>query len=1216
MCLSFLLLFPVFSQDTKENSDFRLASKLYEDKLFDLALEQFRQFYGAYPNSKQGTDARFYFGLCQLQLRKYEEARITFQNFAVAFPDHQRAPEAWWKSAEACIAMGLTREAALAFERVKTFHPRSQLAPGALLKAAEQFEQSGDRENARRLLRTITTDYASPEVVAPARLSLSEMYLGESQLELARSEAKRAIDATPDATLKARGYVLLAEALGRLGRITEAIQALGEVIRSYRGTASYFSALVRLGIIHREAGNMPEAIAAWKTVVDEQKAPINLRETALLETGDLYLFVSDYAKALNAFENAAQLHAKRTGEALYKAGLAAEYAEDPQQAFEYYRQALADTSGSTDIRQVYISCQRAAIAIKKYADALLLTEQYRERFPTDEYLAGVLTKGVAVCLYSQKNAQRAKNYADYVVEHFPTNPFIDEAFYLSIAADSALGINDGLEHKLSEFSSSYPASGYIPQARTLARYLELFALKHRETGFTNLALLMGDMIKEKSKGNLSFRLGEIFYRDLKDYERAAEQYADAIAAGLENQTELNAWYRIAKSYEYLAWLDELQKGGQRKRHALEAIRAYDSLLTKFPLNEYYEDAVLSRFRLRMRSVSTVTELKALTDELNDLQPPVGNKSAALLEVLSLYLEKSSAEYARLLITNIRKNPIPESLESEWLYKTYLVYLAVGERDSAYVALETLVSKQRGDLFSGLATRRLIQYYIETNRSLNARRLIDDLSSVYYYTPYAAEREKFRAQAAMQAKDYANAIAAYQRYLDGIQKDYFSLTPVSNEILYDLGFCYQQLKKSREARRYFSAFLLRDAASPRAGSVHFALGAMAREEKNLDVAAKHFQEASRLAGAQGQGIDRPALEAAELYFRSERYTDALTRFSQVAQQAKKDTALYLSIHSRIVICYLRLGNIKEAENRIKEFSKEFGLQPESSAEFEFEWGKYYMRKEDFETALLKFYLIGVGYRGMAIVPDAAFYAGRTYEFMQNTEMAMKVYDSILASFPNHPIIPRTQLTLGNLYYTLEQWDAAARLYKSVLENPQTTSDLVPFTMQNLIQAYKELQLYDAALQLTRQYIERFPDDPELMVHRIDIGVLFQKLGYYDQSIFHLQSLLDGANADDEAEIRYYTGESYYYKGEYQQAILEFLKIPYLVVKRTKADWASTAYYMAGQAYEKMSKFDQALTMYKQILTRPGVDPQFKTGAQREIDRVNNLLKTSGSEMRKQ
>jgi hypothetical protein len=47
-------------------------------------------------------------------------------------------------------------------------------------------------------------------------------------------------------------------------------------------------------------------------------------------------------------------------------------------------------------------------------------------------------------------------------------------------------------------------------------------------------------------------------------------------------------------------------------------------------------------------------------------------------------------------------------------------------------------------------------------------------------------------------------------------------------------------------------------------------------------------------------------------------------------------------------------------------------------------------------------------------------------------------------------------------------------------------------------------------------------------------------------------------------------------------------------------------MCGQSYEKMSKYDQALTMYKQILDRKDTDMQFKTAAQKEIERVKTIL----------
>ena len=56
-----------------------------------------------------------------------------------------------------------------------------------------------------------------------------------------------------------------------------------------------------------------------------------------------------------------------------------------------------------------------------------------------------------------------------------------------------------------------------------------------------------------------------------------------------------------------------------------------------------------------------------------------------------------------------------------------------------------------------------------------------------------------------------------------------------------------------------------------------------------------------------------------------------------------------------------------------------------------------------------------------------------------------------------------------------------------------------------------------------------------------------------------------------------------------------------------NWTATSFYMAGQSYEKMSKYDQAIGMYQQIIDMPGIDDTFKAAAQKEINRVKTLIK---------
>ena len=61
------------------------------------------------------------------------------------------------------------------------------------------------------------------------------------------------------------------------------------------------------------------------------------------------------------------------------------------------------------------------------------------------------------------------------------------------------------------------------------------------------------------------------------------------------------------------------------------------------------------------------------------------------------------------------------------------------------------------------------------------------------------------------------------------------------------------------------------------------------------------------------------------------------------------------------------------------------------------------------------------------------------------------------------------------------------------------------------------------------------------------------------------------------------------------------------EKGKIDWTANSLYMAGQSYEKMRRYDQALTMYQQIVDRPGIDATYKTAARKEIDRVKLVLK---------
>ena len=237
----------------------------------------------------------------------------------------------------------------------------------------------------------------------------------------------------------------------------------------------------------------------------------------------------------------------------------------------------------------------------------------------------------------------------------------------------------------------------------------------------------------------------------------------------------------------------------------------------------------------------------------------------------------------------------------------------------------------------------------------------------------------------------------------------------------------------------------------------------------------------------------------------------------------------------------------------------------------------------------------------------FWIGKTFQVTGKTQDAVKQLNDLLEKHPHANVIPRAHLALGNIYYEAEKWPESIKHYRVIVDDSTADRSLLPFAISNLIETYEAAGINDAALSMTRKYLELYPNSEDGFDKKIKIGILYSRLGYYDQAVLHLQGLLDQAGSDLEGEIRYYIAEANYNKGDYQQAILDFLKVPYLVTKKGKIDWTANSLYMSGQSYEKMGRYDQAVTMYQQIVDRNGIDETFKAAAKKEIDRVKLVLK---------
>lgn len=1212
--LSAIFIATAGAQDTKENSEFKLAVNLYNSRMYDLAADQFQNFINAYSGTANTIEARFYLGLTQMKLQRHEEARITFQNFALTYTDNPKAPEAWMHVGDAYAALKNNREAASAYERVKIFHPKSPLAAEALLKAAQFYRASGASENARKALRTITQDYATSSSVPAARLAIGEFHLEEGRPELAESEFSRVMESSAEPSLKARATLLLAKSYLASARIEEAEGLFKRITTMYKSTPSYAAATFELGLYQQQSGKYPEAIESLKRAYADSLAEQQLREQALAEIGNCYAASSDFTNALKQYEQFVSSfpRSKLTARVLFDAGRAAGAAKKHQTALGYFLKILAtpalpEATKESELytRKALVGAAESAVKLNDYTKAIQWYRTFLDKYPADPVIPEVLMRIGNLYEDRLKDFRRAAGYYEDVSVKFPRSHLIDDALLAIGRCRESSGDTEGALAVYGEVIERYPSSDHTPKANERIEFLRNHKAKNRDVGLQKLALLVGEMLSNRSKGSLAFKLGEIYFHDLKDYRSAAQQFTAAIEGGMDEENLADAYFYRARSFHLLSELEPEAAG--------QATTGYDAFLQQFPAGKLSDDAALYSLQLKSKGKPAAEVVASVREFL--AKRPTSLWRPNILMILA-EAQETSGEVQNAINTysvvtkDFGNAPIAEKA---WLHIGRL-YAQREAADSAARAFNNAALKfPRGTHTAEalwLLANTLMDQQKPTEGSVHRKEaieLLQRLTSDHFYTSYALRAESALGEMYAETERFDDALALFQSIADRDQSSPF-VHESNYQITFKLAAVHNRKGDKLKAAELYRAYLTRDRKSALAGDAYFALGVIARDQGKTESASAYFRQAAALSGS-----GESNREIAELLFQTEQYPEAERQFVQLAKSVKNEPEKQY-YESRIIVCKLRRNDFKGAEPAIKAFVKAYKKSAELLAELEYEKGLYHFRKQEYPIASKTFANVADDYDKTKYAARSEYYVGKILEVTNKVQDAVKKYESVLKRYAKSDVISRVYLSLGNISYNAEKYQDAIRNYQRIVESSETAipdgeEDILPYAMNNLIDAYEAMQVYDAALQVTRNFIERFPNDPGIMDKRINIGVLYIRLGYHDQAIVHLQNLLDEAGSDLEAEIRYAIGEAYYYKGDYQQAILEFLKVPYLVTKQGKVDWTATSFYMAGQAYEKMSRFDQAIAMYRQIIDRPGIDGTFKAAAKKEIDRVKTITKGS-------
>jgi len=1198
------------AQESQSDRAYQYAEKLYKDGLYDVATEQYQQYLTEYPRGSYRPQAALHLGEAYFELGKYDAARKAFQQVDLDYPGTDQAQQALWKVGEAYEQMGEWTQAAKAFQRLFIYYPESHDAAEGLLRGATDAQKARDYDLASALLQLVIENFYTSEAAVSARIALGKNYRAEKKYQMAWNELDKALNASP--TKEQRGQILLEQArtAEHLYSKDRAIELYGKVVDDYKRQPIAERAALEQGRLALLQQNYPLAADLLDKAAQSDNNQLKLH--ALELRGDLAWYQKEYT---NAAQYYTQALANNPSDAVkpglqVKKGLALEKSEDYSAAYEQLQ--------SVDYPEKADSVHAVKLVVFRHlANVSVQLQRYHEAIGSLQKLIRITKRESQPALYEQIGDISREHLQDYpsairayqtVIDSFPKSEVVDNVLF---SLGKVYFAQDEYQKALGSYSQlveKYPFTEHYSEAEQEIWTLRNFYGKDTQVSFRHLAQLFGELLLNQDSDGLYFRLGKLYFEDQQDYEAAIKQFQRLLQKSNSQGLEDTIRFYLARSYATLATnaryngdTDKAESYGKNAITLFDSLAQNSALSAEIKQEAHLRTATLQTQLFPEQGVQSLTTLikqypndLSITLEYAKALKSAGQESFALT-VLEPALKQAENQPERepmlSLAASLAYNQKQRGMASDY-YSQYLEAFPFGP--------------------AGAQARWVLMDYAlaDTNYS-DAAQYGESLRQEAFYTSYRSLLNDKIGQIYIQARQFQKASNWYadQSNASIPENDLFAGRNRTDnaESLFWAGYAFEHLDQPDTATTYYQAYIFNGNNQAHLAESHRALGDFAASRGDYTQARSHYQQAVSLAGATDLDVIPIQKSAAKMAMELGEFNTAATEYLSATKEArgqqKKD------LWQEGIIAQIRAGQSRQADGQIKEFTNAFNLRRNDLAlkRFEYEKAKQLAAQKNFRQARSKLESILDDDLPADFAAQIKYELGREYVVSNDYEKAVNLLTQITVDYPKSDVLPQVYVTLGTVYYEQEQPQLAIGAFRNALDNA-SSGQYRQAAMQNLIKLYENNGLYDAATGIARDYVEQYPNAENVFSTRIQIGTYLIRMHEYDRAIDYLKSLLREADVSSASEIQFWIAESYFNQNQYEKAIAEYLKIPYMNPP-TKLDWAASALWKAGNAYERLGKSEKAIQLYERIIREKGSSSNFGRFARRRIDELN--AGTSGS-----
>lgn len=1207
-----LFLGSAFSQQYNESNDFSYALKLYNEGFFDIAAQQFSLFLKRYPGSERLADARYYYGDALYKLNDIENARIEFQGLAVSFPQHSRAPQAWLMVGDCYRKLNKIEEAAKAYETVKILYPSNALAPGALLKAAECYMEVNQLSRAEQITKEFLDRYVESSEYPRGRIVYGKVLLQMQELERAGQQFQKVYELTENKAFRAEAKFGEAMVYRQLGLNTRAIAALQDIIKTNPGSDPAYQALVLLTQIYQESREWDNAIALLRKESTAYPAAEPRNHLKLLQAQTFFL-KGDY---FNARKTLQEIPSSTPGELFLKAQfyLACCDREEKQfnaaeNGFKTVLQTIEETAVGEEFQSaVLYNLTDLQFTLGNFQQARNYLNRFAALNPQDPGLEQLHKRLVELAL-RQKSLLAAVDEFQRFRADYPNSAYRDDLLYQTGRAFFREGQYERSLPFFQQIVDEYVCSSFRDSSNIYINFIVTYFQAGQQTGVTELAKLLGKMLTGVDRRSLLLQLGKLYLRDLKDYDEAAkifEHYVNesrgdsaAIGEGLYYLGE--SYLRLAEYRRFLRLPEEnyFLKAEQTLKQAMGAIRyapqpdtlTYRFLTLTAPAETTPPDKLLAFWQRFEEFYPRSALLPRVQLQLAEVLAASGDGERALL-----YLERIIAARGDYFITG----------KAFWNKAELLA--TRGNTTQAIQTLKDFLLEYTRHPYQARAYQKLAEYQARAGDFSTAAKFLERLVELFNYSAEAESAQEQITDYYIRSGEYAKALAylepkinGYKSPTDPVIRRYLAAPPAA--FYFYAGKAYYQKKEYRSARQQLLAYLNSTGDEAYQNESLLLLGKMAQEDGEAEAALVQYA----LVKPDGENVFfyQANQNAADILFSQGKFAEAYQKYELAASLARDaDQRIYLDTQK--MRCLINQGKKSLYESQLGAFRKTYDRHPQlnnSLAALEYENAKAAYNEKLFDKAISHCKTVLSKHKTSEYADDAQYLIVRSYATLNREKEALKEFETFNKEFSRSDLLAEVYLVIAQVHFRAERNDAGLEAVRKAVETasrPETKKTAL--TM--LISTYKGLGLWDGVLTASREYLAAYPNASDVMDKKISIGIAFSRLNRYMDAIDYLRSLKYEVSSAQEPEIQFYIGEAYFNSGQYENAINEFVKIP-LLSQKTKLQWEASAFYYAGQCYERLGRKNDAIRMYQEIVNRPGIEYELKRQAQQLIDRLNSL-----------